>query len=364
MIEILEKIPVEPLMQKFIGVGVIILSTFIVVFVTKIVVKLLITNITDKTKNELDDTLAAIISKPAVMLIYLFGASLLFKFIETLLIENVGVEVFNFIDGLIYALGVIVVASLLTKIFSAIVNWYSSSLGSQTETKVNDEFMPLLDRALKIIVYTLATLIILEYFKVDVKGLIAVLGIGSLAIALAAQETLANMIGGFVIMIDRPFRTGDWVEFDDGRTCQVHQIGVRSTKLLTIENTLIIVPNAELMKSTIHNVTYPYPEIKIKISVGVGYDSDIHLVKKVMFEEADNQEHIMQNPAPIFRFDEFGDSSLNVTLICSVPEVSYKFDTASQLREKILDRFRIENIEIPFPQRVVTFVNNPDKVEE
>lgn len=360
MIELLEKIPVDPLMQKFIGVGIIIMATFIGVFITKIAIKLLIKNITAKTKTALDDTLVAIISRPIIWLIYLIGASILFKYIKALLIENIGEPVFNFFDGLIYSLGVIVVASLITKIFSAIVNWYGSNIASQTETKVNDEFMPLLDRALKIIVYTLASLIVLDHFKVDVKGLIAVLGIGSLAIALAAQETLANMIGGFVIMIDRPFRTGDWIQFDDGRVCQVDQIGVRSTKLLTIENTLIIVPNSELMKSTIHNVTYPYPEIKIKIEVGVGYDSDIDIVKKVMLDEADKQEHIQQNPAPIFRFEEFGDSSLNVMLICSVPEVTYKFEAASQLRVKILKRFREENIEIPFPQSVVTFVNKPD----
>ncbi len=362
MIELLEKIPVEPLMQKFIGVGIIILATFIVVFIVRITLRLLITKITDKTKTKLDDTLVAIISRPIVMLIYLFGASVLFNYIQALLIESVGEQVFNFFDALIYGLGVIVVASLITTIFTALVNWYSSTIAPNTETKVNDEFMPLLDRALKIIVYTLATLIILDHFKVDVKGLIAVLGIGSLAIALAAQETLANMIGGFVIMIDRPFRTGDWIQFEDNRICQVNQIGVRSTKLLTIENTLIIVPNAELMKSTIHNVTYPFPEIKFKIEVGVGYDSDIELVKNILLEEAGKMEHILKNPKPIFRFEEFGDSSLNVILICSVPEVSYKFDTASQLRVKILNRFRVENIEIPFPQRVLTFVNNPDKL--
>ncbi len=364
MIELLEKIPVEPLIQKFIGVGIIILATFISVFFVRIFIKVFIKNITTRTKTDLDDTLVAIISKPIVLLIYLFGASVLLKFIKSLLIKNIGEPVFNFFDGLIYALGVLVIASLITKIFSALVSWYSAGLAFKTETKVNDEFMPLLDRALKIIVYTLATLIVLEYYKVDVKGLIAVLGIGSLAIALAAQDTLANMIGGFVIMIDRPFRTGDWIQFEDTRICQVNQIGVRSTKLLTIENTLIIVPNSELMKSTIHNVTYPHPEIKIRIDVGVGYDSDIDVVKNVMLEEAAKQENILDNPKPLFRFEEFGDSSLNVTLICAVPEVTYKFDTASQLRVKILNRFRTENIEIPFPQRVLTFVNSPETNKE
>ncbi len=190
------------------------------------------------------------------------------------------------------------------------------------------------------------------------------LGVGSLAIALAAQETIANMIGGFVIMIDRPFRAGDWLRMTDGTTCKVHQIGVRSTKFLTFENTLIIVPNAELMKSTVHNVTYPYPEIRVRIDVGVSYNSDMDQVKRVMLDEAQKNPMILNDPEPFFRFLEFGDSSLNVSMFCRVPQVLDQYKAGSDLRTQILKRFRQEGIEIPFPQRVITMVRDKQSDEE
>ena len=363
MIELIEQIPVSPFAQKLIGAAVILLATFIAVFIVKLILNFIIKKVTTKTKTEIDDILLKGTRRPVIILIYLFGITALFEYLEALLIEQIGEDVFKLFDGIIYAIGVLVIATIIVKVLNTFFNWYARTIASKTETKVDDEFMPLLDRAAKIIIYVLAVLIILDHFKVDIKGLIAVLGVGSLAIALAAQETIANMIGGFVIMIDRPFRNGDWIQFDDNRICQVSLIGVRSTKLLTVENTLIIVPNSELMKSTIHNVTYPFPEIKFKIEVGVGYDSDMALVKKVVLDEASKEENVLNDPAPIFRFEEFGDSSLNVVVICAVPEVTMKFDAASQLREKILNRFRLENIEIPFPQRVLTFINNPDDVE-
>ena len=364
MIELLQKIPVEPMTQKVIGVGVIVLATIISVFIFKLITKLFVKNIASRTNTNLDDKMIEVTSKPIMIIIYLIGFSLLLDFIKSLVIKNVGEGVFTFFDGLIYSLSVIVVANLIVKIFGVLFTWYATNIASKTETKVDDEFIPLLDRAIKIIVYTLALLIVLDHFQVDIKGLVTILGVGSLAIALAAQETIANMIGGFVIMIDRPFRAGDWIQFEDDRICLVDQIGVRSTKLLTIENTLIIIPNAELMKSTIHNVTYPLPEIKFKVEVGVGYDTDIDLAKRVMIEEAEKIKNIQKEPKPIFRFAEFGDSSLNLYLICTVPEVTLKFDAASHLRENILKRFRLENIEIPFPQRVVTFVNSLNREEK
>lgn len=364
MLSLLNEIPVSPIVQKLIGAAIIIFLTFLAVFIVRILLNLILKKVTSKTQTKLDDLLFKSTRRYIIALVYLFGFSLLLEFLKSFLIEKIGVKIFDYLDGILYSIGVVVVATIIVKILSVLFAWYGNNIASKTETKVDDEFIPLLDRATKIIIYILAILIVLDHFKVDVKGLLAVLGVGSLAIALAAQDTLANMIGGFVIMIDRPFRNGDWIEFSDGKVCQIHLIGVRSTKFLTFDNTLIIVPNAELMKSTIHNLTYPYPEIKIHVNVGVSYNSDIEQVKRVMVEEAIKQPNILDDPAPIFRFQEFGDSSLNVTIICSVSKVQVKYDAASTLRQSILNRFREEGIEIPFPQRVITFVNSPESTDK
>jgi len=360
MTEFLQNIPVSPFLQKLIGAGIIVALTVIAAYVIRYVIAVAAAKVAAKTKTDLDDRLVAGTRIPIFLLIYLFGLSILLDYLQGILSEALGLKVFEILDGVVYGVGVILVGNILVRVLSIVLRWYGAAVAEKTETQVDDEFIPLLDRAVKVIVYVLAILIILDHFQIDIKGLITVLGVGSLAIALAAQETIANMIGGFVIMIDRPFRAGDWLRLGDGTVCQVHQIGVRSTKFLTFENTLIIVPNAELMKSTIHNVTYPAPETRVRIDVGVSYDSDIDHVQRVMLEEATSHPLVLDHPAPFFRFLEFGDSSLNVSMFCRVPDVLDQYRAGSELRQQILNRFRKEGIEIPFPQRVVTMVKQKD----
>ncbi|UCD63837.1 MAG: mechanosensitive ion channel [Candidatus Zixiibacteriota bacterium] len=362
MIELLEEIPVSPFLQKLIGVAVIIVGTFLVIYLSRFVLTVLIKRLTARTKTDLDDRLVAAVRHRIYLLLYLLGLSVLLDYVQLVVGEQLSPKVFEVFDGIIYGVAVFVVANALVRILSTVFQWYATTVAARTDTEVDDEFVPLVDRASKVVIYVLSVLIVLDHFNIDIKGMITVLGVGSLAIALAAQETIANMIGGFVIMIDRPFRAGDWLRLPDGLTCQVHQIGVRSTKFLTFENTLIIVPNAELMKSTVHNVTYPYPETRVRIDVGVSYASDMELVKRVMLEEAEAHPMILKEPRPFFRFLEFGDSSLNVSMFCRVPEVLDQYKAASELRTRVLNRFRKEGIEIPFPQRVVTMVE-PDRPE-
>ncbi|MBI4720083.1 MAG: mechanosensitive ion channel [Chitinivibrionia bacterium] len=281
------------------------------------------------------------------------GVNVLFDFLEARSPETAE-RYFRYIDNVIYVLAVFLVSKLVVREVTAALEWYGKNVLAKGDSRVSDEFVPLFDRVVTIVVYLLGALIVLEHFEIDIKGLIAVLGVGSLAIALAAQETIANMIGGFVIMIDRPFRVGDRLRLGDGAVCIVQQIGIRSTKFLTFDNTLIIIPNAELMKSTVHNLTYPEPLVRFTVEVGVGYDSDIERVRRAMLSEAERHPRVLKDPAPLFFFLGFGDSSLNVSMRCAVADVAEAFAVESELREGILARFRNEGIEIPFPQRVVT----------
>lgn len=364
MLSLLDKIPVAPTLQQLIGVVIILVTTFVAMFIVRIILNGVVKKITSRTKTDLDDKLLESIQKQIYFLIYLFGLTLLFNYLQKIFVMKIGVEVFRFFDSIFFAAAVILIAIVLVKVFSTIFRWYAVTIAAKTETKVDDEFLPLLDRATKVIIYVLSTLIVLDHFHIDIKGLITVLGVGSLAVALAAQDTIANMIGGFVIMIDRPFRNGDWVRLSDGNTCRVYQIGVRSTKFLTFENTLIIVPNAELVKTTVHNITYPYPEIRVKIDVGVSYDAKIEQVKNIMLEEADKHPKVLKEPKPFFRFLEFGESSLNVSMFCRVKSIQDLYITGSELRKQILNRFREEGIEIPFPQRVIKLINDSKQTKD
>ena len=357
---LLDKLPVSPVIRDIVGAFAIVLLTLVIAHVFKRVLDAFVSRLTRQTQSDLDDRLFAATGRWIYAFLYVFGFTILLNYLERRLVETVGEAIFRAADGLTFAVGVFLVAVIFVRVTSTVLTWYRETIAVRTETTVDDEFLPLIDRTTKIVVYALALLIVLDHFEVDIKGLVAVLGVGSLAVGLAAQDTLANMISGFVIMLDRPFRVGDRVRLSDGTLCIVHEIGIRSSKFRTFDNTLIIVPNAELTKTTIHNVTYPHPQVRVRVDVGVGYDSDMNKVREVMLDEARQHPKVLSHPAPVFAFLSFGDSSLDVALFCYVDRVEDQWMTGNELRERILNRFRAEGIEIPFPQRVVT-INPPDQ---
>ena len=360
MNQLLDSLSVSKNWQFPIGVAVIVVGTVIAIVFARLILYVVAQQLTSRTKTDIDDKLLKAIRRPAYTLVYLLGFGYLFEYFEASELPYLNENLFKIADGIVFSSAVLIITHLVVRVLSTLVLWFGQNLASRTETKVDDEFVPLVDRGVKVVLYLLGVLVILDHFEVNITGLITVLGVGSLAIALAAQETLANMIGGFVIMIDRPFRTGDRLQLDDGKVCDVFQIGVRSTKFRTRENTLIIVPNAELVKSTIHNLSYPEPETRIRVDVGVAYKEDIEHVKVVMLDEAAKHTNIINQPVPQFRFLNFGESSLDVSLLCRVADVETQYRTESELRQQILKRFRAEGIEIPFPQRVFTMISNPD----
>lgn len=365
MEQLLKSLPFSEHVQTLIGVVIICLVTVIAVYLSRVILFVVGARLAAKTRTDLDDKLLETGRKYLHILVYLIGFHFLMNFIQKSIWGGyVGEMFFTVIDGILYSLGVFVVAQLAVQELSILIRWFGENIAVKTDARINEEFVPLFDRAIKVTLYVLAVLVVLDYFDVNIAGLITVLGVGSLAVALAAQETIANMIGGFVIMIDRPFRAGDRVRLDDGTVCVVYQIGVRSTKFQTFENTLIIVPNAELMKSTVHNLTYPKPEIRVRVDVGVSYDSDLSKVREIMIAEAKKHPNVLKEYQPEFRLLNFGDSSLDVSLRCRVADVSLQFTTTCDLREQVLDAFRREGIEIPFPQRVITMISEEQGKEK
>ena len=151
---------------------------------------------------------------------------------------------------------IIVISILLSRVVNVLVEWYKNEIAQKTATTLDDELMPLLNRTLKIVIWGLAILIILPFYGVNISALVAALGIGSLAIALAAQDTIANIIAGFLIMIDRPFRLGDKIKLPTGEIVEVINIGIRRSKFLSEDKkAIVIVPNVDLSKNKIVNFT-------------------------------------------------------------------------------------------------------------
>ena len=151
---------------------------------------------------------------------------------------------------------VICVVLTLQRIAEVILDWYKGNIAVKTETKLDDKLIPLLARTLKVAFWVIALMVILPFYGVNISALVAALGVASLAIALAAQDTIANIIAGYLIMIDSPFVIGNKIKLPSGEIVQVLDVGVRRSKFLAEDKAIIFVPNVNLSKNKIINYTY------------------------------------------------------------------------------------------------------------
>lgn len=147
-------------------------------------------------------------------------------------------------------------AFVLQRILGTILNWYKENVSFEKPSRLDKELIPFFKKIIKIGIWIIALLVVLPLYGVNISVLIATLGVGSLAIALAAQDTIANIIAGFLIMIDRPFRIGDKIKLPTGEIVTVLDIEIRRSKFLSEDKAIIIVPNVDLSKSKIVNYTY------------------------------------------------------------------------------------------------------------
>ena len=190
---------------------------------------------------------------PVGLLVLLMAGHVYYRFsVFPVISEQVHLELKKYIATIF----VISVTFVIQRILGAVLSWYQENIACKTLTKLDDKLIPIARRTFKVIIWICASLIILPFFKINISALVATLGVGSLAIALAAQDTIANIISGFMIMIDSPFRISDRIKLPSGEVVTVLDIGVRRSEFLSEDKAIIIVPNLDLSKSKIVNYTY------------------------------------------------------------------------------------------------------------
>jgi MscS family membrane protein len=190
--------------------------------------------------------------------------------------------------------------------------------------------------------------ILLTYFGIDVTAFAAALGIGGLAISLAAQDTLADAIAGFLILWDQPFRVGDRIEISGlGTWGDVVEIGTRSTRIRTLDNRLVVVPNSAIAKDQVVNYTYPDPQYRVQIEVGLDYSSDLKLARETAIEAVRHVEGVLSDKPVDALFVDFGDSSITFRIrwwIHSYADTRRMFD---KVNEALLNSFNQVGIKLP-----------------
>lgn len=205
--------------------------------------------------------------------------------------------------------------------------------------------------------FAIGILILFDSMGISITPLIASLGVGSLAVALALQPTLANLFAGMQLMADKAVEVGQFVRLEWGEEGHVERIGWRSTRLRLRPNVMLILPNSKLVESRILNYDAPDTETAVTVSSGVHYDSDLSKVETVGLEVA--REVIDQVPGgvrgfePVFRYTAFGDSSITFNVILRVRSYAESPLLVHEFIKRLHDRFRQEGIVIPYPVRTV-----------
>jgi len=262
-------------------------------------------------------------------------------------------QILDYGESILYIIAVLLVTKILLGIVRVFIYWYLERAAVDDTVNLKMTLGPLTSKVVNILVGLVVVIILLDHFGINIGSLLVSLGVGSLAVALAAQDTLANMIAGFVILVDRPFRVGDRIELSSGLVGDVQEIGLRSTKLLNVDANVIIIPNADLVKGRIINYAYPVSQMRVLLKIGVAYGTDPAKVREILLGLADAHPDLLKDPPPEVSCTAMNDSSVEFTLIGRASHFMKRAAAENGLREQAYVAFAKEGIEIPFPQRVV-----------
>lgn len=214
----------------------------------------------------------------------------------------------------------------------------------------------ILVNCVKFSIYIVGVLTVLEYYQISIAPFIAALGVGGMAVALGLQDTMANFFSGFHMLLSRQLKVGEYISLSSGETGRITDITLRYTSIMTAAGNDILIPNAKLAGAVITNFNRPVPETTITIPVGVGYASDLAQVERVskdLARQAMDELGFSLIDEPLVRFTDLGESSINFNLIVKTDRLDAQSLIRHTLIRNIINRFREENIEIPFPVRQI-----------
>ncbi len=254
-------------------------------------------------------------------------------------------------------------AYALARVAGTLLEWGLRSRGARRKSRVDEGLVHFLRRIALVVIYVLAALTLLRYLNIDITPIIAGLGVGGIAVALALQPTLSNFFAGTQIISDRVVRVGDYIELDGGTRGYVVTVGWRSTRIRTSFNNMVIIPNSRLADSIITNYYGPTMEISVMVYCGVSYESDLDHVEQVAMdvgrEVINDLDETVKGNEPWFGFEEFGDSNISFWVWLQAVDRVASFKVTSELIKRLHARLGQEGITINYPVRRV--VMDPPK---
>jgi len=336
-------------------VSVIILAVVAVVaFVFSRLISRLLLRAARFSAGDLDDTIISALRGPITVLIILAGAYLAITVPLTL-----AHSVQEAVNKAAALAAIFTGAYLINSVGSAVLLWVEEHLENSEVSSAGGWALPLARRGMLIVIIAMAAMISLDVLGINISPLIAGLGLGGLAVALALQPTLSNLFAGTYVITEGVVSEGDYVEMENGVTGYVVDVNWRSTRLRTWGNNLVVIPNSRFAETIITNYSKPDEHVNVYLTCGVAYESDLQQVEAVSMEvmRQVEREHpgVVKDYGVYFGYDTFGESNVDFWLFMQSSSRLNSFEVRTELIKQLHARLTEEGITINYPVRTLQF---------
>lgn len=306
----------------------------------------IIKKFTAKTRSNLDDIIVDMVEEPIIVALTVAG---MLVGLGTLEMSDSAQSIVANIRQFVI---IICITWLIARLIEAVFTELIAPMADKTDTDLDDQLLPLIRKGSKVFVWSLGIIVALNNAGYNVGALIAGLGIGGLALAMAAKDTVSNIFGGFTVFTDKPFVLNDRVRVS-GYDGVITEVGIRSTRLKTLAGRMVTIPNSTFSDSPVENVTLE-PSRKVAVDLGLTYDTTPEMLKLAMStlkDIAKNTEGLEEDI--VIGFDAFGDSAMMIKFIYFITKGESIMDVKSSINMQILERFNAEKLDFAFPTQTI-----------
>lgn len=306
----------------------------------------IIKRFTKGTKTKIDDIIVDMLEEPIVLGMTIFG---LWYGIRQLVFPD---SIDTWINTVYHVMIAITVTWLIARLVDAIIREYLVPLAEKTESTMDDQMIPVIQKGLRAVIWILGIIVALNNAGYNVGALLAGLGIGGLAMAMAAKDTVSNIFGGITIFTDKPFKINDRVKLN-GFDGTITEIGIRSTRLKTLAGRIVTIPNSKFTDGMVENVSVE-PSRKVSLNLGLVYDTPAAKMEEAMELLKDIAK---ANPAleenTVIGFNNFGDFALGILFIYYIKSGEEILGTQTAINLAIMRKFEENGLEMAFPTQTI-----------
>jgi len=332
-----------PTQESIISALIIVLSFFLVASIIALISENFLKKWIEKSKNRIDEIILPRIKPTLIQILVLIGARFA--------MNELGLSgwLYNLINSIIVVL-IIYVGTIAADL--AIEAW-TMHVDKKNKSHLAQSILPIFKSIANVLVVIGGLIWILREWNIDVSPFLASLGIAGVIVGFAIQDSLKNIFGGISLILDGTFKIKEKIQLDDGEIGTIEDISIRSTKIKTINNELVTIPNGKLSDMKIKNFAKPTSNIRMLIHFGVAYGTDIKKLRNIVEKLLDSTEGITKDKTASLAVLELGDSSINCEIRFWGSDHTTASDIKTELIEKLYNTLNEEKIEIPFPTRTL-----------